>query len=378
MKLEDLYRRQSLLTEDYRYPEGMNPQRALNTDHQGIVAGGPFTSLTLQKEGFVDYDEVFERIRALQKEGNTEEALRIALAILTKSHISGLSRQQVRTPQGAALHIRGDIDNMKWLNDKSGLGHSGTNLVIQQLGLLIMKHVEGQPDIDLAGASLNFLEGKDEFDPESGTQTAKISHPHGDEFEGVVNLDGLSPEQVGYVIAKTVAGLMRVADELNKTPFFLTQQAKEARDLSQAVRPTVSFGLSMRSGDVADKIVQQSKAKGARYAVTVDVHIMNKYFRSGDKRLRQGLMKMMDRTQGASVQVGVPVREAKNKQLEAVMFRPGCLLLELDYDAIPRHEMLDLENKIRDKRAYLENPKGYCPVKGPNGYDYLPLKEPYI
>lgn len=373
MKLEDLYRRQSILTEDYRYPKGMNPQRALNTDHQGIVASGPFSSLTLQKEGFTNFDEVFERIRDLEKEGNYQEALRIAMTILTKSHISGLSRQPVRTPTGAALHIRGDIDRMKWLNDESGLGHNGTNLVIQQLGLLIMKHVEGQKDIDLAKASLNFVEGKDEFDPNAGTQVAKVSHPHGDEFEGVVNLEGLSSEQVAYVIAKTIAGLMRVADELNKTPFFLSQQAKEARDLSQAVRPTVSFGISLRSGNIADKIVQQSKAKKVRYAVTVDKPIMDKYFRNANPRLREAIMQMMNRTQGATVRT-----EGKNKALEAVMFRPGCLLLELDVDAIPRHEMLELENLIRDKRSYLENPRGYCPVMGPNGYDYLPLKEPYI
>jgi len=366
MRLEKLYSGKSFLLEARAaIPPGRLPDPAEHENAMGFKAA-------------VDFDQAIEDADRKFAEGNCEEAYRELKTELIKNYISGLrwSLKQ-EDPNSRYFYVVGDIDNMKWLNDESGLSHVGVNSILQRVGTLMYNHIEGQYDVEdmqvykqgdpLAGKVLR-----------SGIEQTKTFHPHGDEFGARTNITSMDTAQKGQTLLGLIESCLKTSDQLAKIAWYASQDATQRQ--TGGVQATVSFAISDNKRR-ADLILTKTKAQ-TKYSVTVDSRLIQQYI-NPFKELRREL----DQLTGVGVEtmrgsktakfVRGGIKEAHNKQLQAVMNQPGCLLLELDPLQIPRHEKLELLSGLEEKLHYLRNPNGVLCVPCGDKNMYYPLKEPY-
>jgi len=296
------------------------------------------------------------------------------------------------------LFIAGDVDNMKELNDDTMLGHDGTNRVLQELGHQLMYNVEGQ-EITF-GDNVQYNDVEIDFDKSimkgltSGlTQEqmrkkfyqAKMHHPHGDEFQGTINLSGLDDKQEkGILLLRVIEGLMKTSNNLARINWYRSKEAIQNR--MNPVRATVSFAVA-EDKVTADRILTKTK-KDIKYVIVVDKNLLNSLIMPY-RELRDRLNMMLSVAHaGAQLRPGGTGKlkwpteqdfmEDSNKPLEAVMNRPGCLLLEINPLEIPKHELMELDNEWAEKRVYLRSPNGVLPLStGQTSIMFMPLKESY-
>lgn len=369
MKLNSLYSRREikLLKEDqWQDPRKLAP----SVPATRFRRPDPGKEVVAKFKPAVDFDAIIDQADQLLEDGNCPKAYKLLKTELQKNYMSGLRQHPMIDKEGQDyFFIAGDVDNMKWLNDESGLGHDGVNVVLQTLGKYIMNNLEAQYDVDLDDAKLANQGEPLSKTPKSGIDKAKFYHPHGDEFQGHVNISHLKePKYRGVILLRLIKGLMDTSEDMASSTFYRNEESKG--DPEQAVRATVSFAVSSSKRN-ADLILTKTKQQ-IKYVVVIDQSLIKKYIYPY-KELRRQLDALSKSIQGATL----AFNEDKNKALEAVMNRPGCLLLELNPLEIPRSETLELENQLAEKREYLQRPGGVCPIKSGSRMYFMPLKEPY-
>jgi GGDEF domain-containing protein len=267
---------------------------------------------------------------------------------------------------GEYIVIAADVDKMKYLNDKTGLGHAGVNAILQNVGKL-------------------FNEGF------GNIQNTKMFHPHGDEFRVISYVGDMSPEKVQIQFAQLIQGCLTVANGLASTGFYL-----EGWEDVRRVQPTISFGIST-TDTAADGILTHVKTgastgKEIRYVVVVDRDLrydlgltpeqMNKHIQSLQQVSSQVEVFSVDPpdvaaydaegsgTQGSLLQ---GLTSESRMPMEDAMGKTGAICCEASWSEITPQRKRELELFQRQKRAYLDNPAGV--VK--EGRNYIPLKEAF-
>lgn len=254
---------------------------------------------------------------------------------------------------GEFIVIAADVDDMKYLNDKTGLGHHGVNSVLQNIGKLFQEHFQ--------------------------LEDTKVFHPHGDEFRVISYLGAGDPERARLRFVHLIQACMAVADSLASTGFYV-----EGWPDNRRVQPTISFGISTTDG-AADGLVTHvktgaSSGKSMKYAIVIDRDLrydlglspeeMNKYVQSLKRPQGAAQLMTMDAPEvtaydGGFAESKTPMDDVRGKQ--------GAVFLECSWSEVTPHRKKELEAIRRQKRAYLDNPGGVMKV----GSHYYPLKEPF-
>jgi GGDEF domain-containing protein len=278
--------------------------------------------------------------------------------------------------------IASDVDDMKYLNDKTGLGHRGVNSILKYIGEL--------------------------FTQSFSIENTKLFHPHGDEFRVISyigptdnNKEGLDENQVKTRFIHLLQGCIEVANKLASTGFY-----QEGWESSRRIQPTISFGIST-TDTAADGVLTHvktgaSSGKKMKYAITIDRDLRHALGFNPEEL--NHWVNTIKKTQG-DVHVGVikppevavydgPEQESKllpfrneNKDvigiaviiedkmpIEDLQKRRGAVVLEASWEEIPESVKQKLEILRKQKRAYLDMPEGVMKI-GPG--IYIPLKEPF-
>lgn len=255
------------------------------------------------------------------------------------------------TGPGEYIVVAADVDNMKYLNDKTGLGHAGVNSILQNIGDLFKRYFQ--------------------------IENTKLFHPHGDEFRVISYLGGTADPKLRF--ARLVEGCIGVSDALASTGFYV-----EGWEDQRRVQPTISFGIST-TDTAADGLLTHvktgaSSGKEMKYVIVVDRDLrydlglnpeeMNKYIQSLRRQSDSAQVVALDSPEVAAYDSGVSESKVP---MDEVRKKPGAVVLEASWSEITPHRKKELEAVRRQKRAYLEQPGGVMKV----GKNYYPLKEPY-
>jgi hypothetical protein len=280
---------------------------------------------------------------------------------IRKHPISGLAKNtHLKNPQDYII-IVGDVDNMKWLNTDSGLGHKGVNTVLRTIGKLLNEKFEYQSPVGGSGVA------------GSGIRHTRAYHPHGDEFVIVSYVKGLSKRYASQRLVALLETAVDVANTLAGVGF--THESDLDNMHPQGVQATMSFAIS---DDLKKAHTLLAKAKGeAKYSLVIDSELLDKLdTRTHCNRELKGIIERC-----SNVNDSIPITvmgESQNKALDILKGRKGIMLLECSYGGIPENDRMELEELLREKWAYLTKPGGVFTVAlGPEDYDYLPLKEAY-
>ena len=247
---------------------------------------------------------------------------------------------------------------MKFLNDKTGLGHAGVNAILQSIGKLFSESF---------GRIAN----------------TKAFHPHGDEFRIISFIGDLRPEEAQMQFARLIQGCLEVANGLASTGFYL-----EGWEDQRRVQPTISFGVSTTDSS-ADGILTHvktgaSSGKEMRYFIVIDRDLrydlglnpeeMNKQIQSLNQTYDKVDIVSADAPEVAAYDAERMPGIAESKvPMDDVRGKPGAPVLECSWSEITPHRKKELELLQRQKRAYLEHPAGVAKV----GKNYIPLKETF-
>ena len=262
---------------------------------------------------------------------------------------SAASREKFnRTGPSEYIVIAADVDDMKYLNDKTGLGHTGVNAILQNIGKLF----------------------KESFQIEN----TKLFHPHGDEFRVISHIGKSDPESARLRFARLLQGCMRVSNTLASTGFYLDGWPDDYR-----VQPTISFGISTTDTS-ADGLLTHvktgaSSGKPMKFSIVVDRDLrydlgfspeeMNKYVGSVQPASSEVNVTMIDSPDEAVYESKLPMDQVRGKQ--------GPVVLECSWTETTKGRKAELNSIRRQKRAYLESPEGVMKV----GKSYIPLREKY-
>lgn len=251
-----------------------------------------------------------------------------------------------RTGPSEYIVIAADVDDMKYLNDKTGLGHSGVNAVLQNIGKLFQESFQ--------------------------VENTKLFHPHGDEFRVISYVGRADNETARLQFAKLLKGCLEVSNKLASTGFHLEGWPTDMR-----VQPTISFGISTTDTS-ADGLLTHvktgaSSGKPMKFVVVVDRDLrydlgfspeeMSAYVNKLNAKSDDALVISMDSPETAVYESKLPIDQVRGKQ--------GPVVLECSWSENPRQEELA---KIRkQKRSYLEAPEGVMKI----GKNFVPLREKY-
>jgi GGDEF domain-containing protein len=236
--------------------------------------------------------------------------------------------------------VAADVDDMKFLNSKTGLGHAGVNSILQTIGKLF----------------------KENFDIE-GT---RCYHPCGDEFAVVSKMTG-EHEEARQKFAKLLKGCIGVANALAETGFHHKGWPDDRR-----VQPTISFAISNTDTSSKGLLTHVKAGKSMKFVVVVDRDLrydlgfspeeLNKYV----QRLQSGETNVLvrDVPEMAVYEEKMPIDEVRNNQ--------GPVILECSWADNPDKEKL--EAIVKMKGRYRDAPEGVQKF----GKHYLPLGEAFI
>lgn len=251
-----------------------------------------------------------------------------------------------RTGPSEYIVIAADVDDMKYLNDKTGLGHSGVNAILQNIGKLFTESFQ--------------------------IENTKLFHPHGDEFRIISHIGEADPEAARLRFARLLQGCLHVSNTLASTGFYLEGWPEEYR-----VQPTISFGISTTETS-ADGLLTHvktgaSSGKPMKFAIVVDRDLrydlgfspeeMNKYVGSVQPAAGNVNVMTIDSPDVAVYESKLPMDQVRG--------RKGPVVLECSWSENPRKD--ELASIRRQKRTYLESPEGVMRV----GKNFVPLREKY-
>ena len=361
MKLDKLYGSgRNLLSEAKTLP----PSRLPNPEE--------FSRISLKFEPTVNPDQVIEDSALLGEEDNWKDAYFSVKDLFNKNLISGLSKVQPHDLEDynrKFFYIAADIDNLSEFNKK--MTHMGSNHMISRIGQLLAEQIEAQYDPEFSHA-LTMEYGSDisEVDYatdrkylEGGVSRTSVSHPHGDEFEIITEVTNLDHAQRGEILLNLTMALMNVSNSLAKIGWHYESNENVVPNHYQ--QATISFAIS-DSKEKANMILHKTKQQ-VKYSVILDSNLIQEFIYPFKEY----------RYQLEALTSGVDLMVSEDKSaLDAVMNKPGCLLLELNPVKIPRPEQLELQETLSNKRGYLANPGGVLTIPISSGYSYYPLKEP--
>jgi len=250
--------------------------------------------------------------------------------------------------------VAADVDNMKYLNDKTGLGHKGVNKILSDIGSLFKE-------------SFNIVEN------------VKLFHPHGDEFRAIAYVEDLDEEGARKRLVEIVRACMDVANGLTSTGYYLPGWEDARR-----VQPTISFGVSTNEM-AADGILTHvktgaSSGKPMKYALTLDRDLR---FELGLTREQMGAyVAQLNSSSPSGFEIqsvdgpDVAVYESK-MPMDDVRGHPGCAMLECSWDEVSPQRKKEVELFRQTKRAYLnmDIPPGVMRISKDT---YIPLKEGFV
>lgn len=365
MRLNKLYRGKVTIGEDRAHP--LELQR-LPPVHQRISAlpfkpaiGLNNTVEDLDKKALPDANPDLLALPIEEQLKMARRAYNDLKMEIRKHPVSGLTKNtHLKNPQDYIV-IVGDVDNMKWLNSESGLGHKGVNTVLRTIGKLLREHFEYQSPVGGSGVA------------GSGIRHTRAYHPHGDEFVVVSYVKGLSKRYASQRLVALLETAVDVANSLASVGF------THENDLDQmhphGVQATMSFAIS---DDVKKAHTLLAKAKSeAKYSLVIDSDLLEKL--DTKHHCNRELKALLERCSNVGDSIPITVMgESQNKALDMLRNRKGIMLLECSYGGVPENDRMELEEILREKWAYLTQPGGIFTIAvGPDDYDYLPLKEAY-
>ena len=237
--------------------------------------------------------------------------------------------------------VAADVDDVKFLNSKTGLGHAGVNAILQTVGKLFQENFA--------------IEGVKSF------------HPHGDEFAVVAEVGG-DQEAARQKFAQLLKGCMGVANALAETGFHHKGWPDDRR-----VQPTISFSISNTDTSSKGLLTHVKSGKSMKFVIVVDRDLrydlgfspeeLNKYV----QRLQsdsEAEVVVRDSPEVAVYESKMPIDEVRNKQ--------GPVILEASWADNPEKEKL--EALLKMKGRYRDNPEGVQKF----GKHYLPLGEAFV
>ena len=244
---------------------------------------------------------------------------------------------------GEYIVVAADVDDMKFLNNKTGLGHGGVNSIIQNIGKMF----------------------KDVFN----MKDTYVFHPHGDEFR-VISKIGDDQEEARLRFAQLLRACLEVSNNLSSTGFYLDGWPKEQR-----VQPTISFGIS-NTDNSADGLLTHVKTgasggkpmkfiivndRDLRYDLGFSPEEMNKYVQNVQPSNGDNVVSLD--SQDTVYEAKMPMDDHRERR--------GPVILECSWSENTRKD--ELNSIRRQKRDYLDNPMGVMKV----GKNYIPLREAF-
>jgi GGDEF domain-containing protein len=316
----------------FEYPKGQNPP-----DYEEAVK-----SLRRSQAAF---RRLLQRLQLNPMSGLRGEGDHARLS--SKATKSAAVRKKFgKTGPGEYIVIAADVDDMKFLNDKTGLGHAGVNAILQNIGRLF----------------------KESFQVEN----TKLFHPHGDEFRVISHIGSADQEGARLRFARLLQGCLEVSNKLASTGFYLEGWPNDFR-----VQPTISFGISTTElaadGLLTHVKTGASSGKPMKFVIVVDRDLrydlgfspeeMNKYVTNVAPSAGAASVMTLDSPEVAVYESKLPLDQVRDRQ--------GPVVLECSWSENPRKE--ELAKIRRQKIAYLDQPGGVMKL----GKHYLPLKEAY-
>lgn len=187
----------------------------------------------------VDFDKQWKEAEALE-DSDMKEALRVYKRMADRHPLSGIRSQSYHSRKSASgdkLHIVIDIDNLKFVNSK--IGHDGANGVLGFFGRLLEKYIEND---------VNDKYGK----------ISKTFHPHGDEFNAIINLDEINENDYNEIIKFIIKQIKEMQEQFSSRAF--EGETDDGEEVNK-VRVTATAGIGFNLKRIDQKVDKHKKRR---------------------------------------------------------------------------------------------------------------------
>lgn len=361
MRLDNLFSKDKLILEDRVHPIDAHRLPPIQ-QYRKALPFIPALNLAerlegLKKDALPEHNPDLLNLTPEEQLDSARNAFRTCVSDTQRHIISGLEqgtywdaeKRTANDPNGYICLVA-DLDNTKWMNTESGLGHKGVNTVLRTIGELFENNFSYEEPDPVAGTT-----GK-------GIRNTRVYHPHGDEFRAFTNIKGLNRKYASKRLLSVIRAAVDLANQLSSYGFTHTDDALAEDSGTQA---TMTIGISNGVRE-ADTLLAKAK-NDCKFAIVVDSDLMN---RLGFKEhCNRELRDLINR-------VNYPIQmEDQNKALDMLKARQGTILMECAYSGISPEDRMDFESMLRDRNAYFQSPRSCFPVIIGKRVYYLPLNE---